>query len=236
MNEFLAEEELPENSMAEEEIPEQEKKGCLVEFQDVTFAYEEQEVLKHLSFQVKEKEQVTLLGRTGAGKSTILKLLLGLYEPAGGRVTIEGVPAGRIPASKKRKLFGYVEQSFYMVPGTVREQITLYDRRISEKEVENAARLVGLDTVIESFEQGYETICTRELFSEGQWQLLSIARAAVADPRLLLLDEITANLDAQTEKMVLDALQRVAGGRTVISISHRINAKTGRVINLPSGS
>ena len=95
-----------------------------------------------------------------------------------------------------------------------------------------AARLTGLDEAIHALEKGYDTICTPELFSQGQWQLLSIARAAAANPRMLLLDEITANLDAETEKAVLDALERVAHHRTVISISHRMSARMGRVISV----
>ena len=199
-----------------------------VEFRDVTFGYEEQNVFEHLNFKVMDGEQVTLLGRTGAGKSTILKLLLGLYEPKSGEVFIHGVPAAEIKEEERRKLFGYVEQAFHMVPGTVREQITLYDKSISEENVRAVAELTGLREAIESLENGYDTYCTPELFSQGQWQLLSIARAAVAQPALLLLDEITANLDADTEKSVLQALKRVAKNRTVISISHRASAEMGR--------
>ena len=145
---------------------------------------------------------------------------------------IEGKAADAITDSEKRKLFGYVQQSFHMVPGTVKDQITLYDETFTMEDVREAAEIVGLDEAIENLEKGYDTMCTQGIFSQGQWQLLSIARAAVARPRLLLLDEITANLDAQTEKEVLQALKRVSTGRTVISISHRVNAETGRLIKL----
>lgn len=201
-----------------------------VEFRDVVFGYDEHVVLNHVSFKVMDGDQVTLAGRTGAGKSTILKLLLGLYEPQNGEVLIHGVPAAQIKEEKRRKLFGYVEQTFHMVPGTVREEITLFDPVITEAQVHAAAELTGLKEAIESLENGYDTVCTPELFSQGQWQLLSIARAAAADPALLLLDEITANLDAETEKAVLQALKRVAGNRTVVSISHRTSAEMGRII------
>ena len=203
-----------------------------VEFRDVTFGYDEHVVLDHLNLKVMDAEQVTLAGRTGAGKSTILKLLLGLYEPQGGEVLIHGRPAAAVREEEKRKLFGYVEQTFHMVPGTVREQITLYDETIPADLVKAVAELTGLDDVIESSENGYDTKCTPELFSQGQWQLLSIARAAVAEPQMLLFDEITANLDAETEKAVLLALKRVAKDRTVISISHRTSAELGRIIYL----
>ena len=203
-----------------------------VEFRDVTFGYDEHVVLGHLNLKVMDAEQVTLAGRTGAGKSTILKLLLGLYEPQGGEVLIHGRPAAAVREEEKRKMFGYVEQTFHMVPGTVRDQITLYDETIPADRVKAVAELTGLDDVIESSENGYDTKCTPELFSQGQWQLLSIARAAVAEPQMLLFDEITANLDAETEKAVLLALKRVAKDRTVISISHRTSAELGRIIYL----
>lgn len=203
-----------------------------VEFKDVTFGYDEHIVLDHLNMKVMEGDQVTITGRTGAGKSTVMKLLLGLYEPNRGEVLIHGVPAAEIRESDRRKLFGYVEQTFHMVPGTVRDQITLYDNSIAEKDVKAVAELTGLREVIEDLDKGYDTYCTLELFSQGQWQLLSIARAAAANPKLLLLDEITANLDAETERAVLEALKRVALKRTVISISHRAEADFGRVIAL----
>ena len=206
-----------------EEIP-------FVEFRDVVFGYGGHIVLNHVSFKVMDGDQVTLAGRTGAGKSTILKLLLGLYEPKSGEVLIHGAPAAQIKEEERRKLFGYVEQTFHMVPGTVREEITLFDPAITEEQVHAAAELTGLKEAIENLENGYDTVCTPELFSQGQWQLLSIARAAASDPSLLLLDEITANLDAETEKAVLQALKRVAGNRTVVSISHRTSAEMGRII------
>lgn len=228
VEEFSKKEQIPEGNR----FPEKRKENgeAFVEFQDVTFGYDERKILKQLSFQVKQGERVTLMGRTGAGKSTILKLLLGLYEPQEGEVRIQGIAASNIPDGDKRRIFGYVEQSFHMVPGSVKDQITLFDPVITDQAVKNVASLTGLQDTIEALPDGYDTICTPELFSQGQWQLLSIARAAVASPRLLLLDEITANLDAETEKEVLQALKRVSGERTVISISHRTSAEMGRVI------
>ena len=200
----------------------------------MTFGYDDHTVLCHLNLQVQTGEQVTLSGRTGAGKSTIFKLLMGLYSPDSGSVTIGGIPADQISEVEKRKLFGYVEQSFHMVPGTVKDQITLFDDRITMEQVRSAAQLTGLEETILSLPQGYDTSCTQEIFSQGQWQLLSIARAAAAQPELLLLDEITANLDAETEQAVLRALKRASEHRTVVSISHRVTAETGRII--PIGS
>ena len=232
INEFYALEELPERVRNLETPVTTEEETPFVELQNVTFAYEDdsRKILHHLSFKVYPGEQVTLSGRTGAGKSTVFKLLLGLYQPGEGKVLIQGRDAFQIPENEKRSLYGYVEQTFHRVPGTVKDQITLYDDSFSMEEVREAARIAGLDATIEQLEKGYDTLCTSEIFSQGQWQLLSIARAAVAKPKLLLLDEITANLDAQTEEEVLQALKRASEGRTVISISHRVNAETGRII------
>ena len=203
-----------------------------VQFNDVTFGYEaDHTVIADKTFVVNRGEQVTLSGRTGAGKSTIFKLLLGLYKPQKGSILINDMNSAAIPDNRKRKIFGYVEQSFHMVPGTIKDQITLYDKSISDEAVIKAAKLTGLHYTIMNFENGYDTQCTQEVFSQGQWQLLSIARATAANPELLLLDEITANLDANTERDVLTALKGVSENRTVISISHRVTARTGRVIN-----
>ena len=232
INEFYALEELPERVRNLETPVVTEEETPFVELQNVTFAYEDdsRKILHHLSFKVYPGEQVTLSGRTGAGKSTVFKLLLGLYQPGEGKVLIQGRDAFQIPENEKRSLYGYVEQTFHRVPGTVKDQITLYDDSFTMEEVREAARIAGLDATIEQLEKGYDTLCTSEIFSQGQWQLLSIARVAVAKPKLLLLDEITANLDAQTEEEVLRALKRASKGRTVISISHRVNAETGRII------
>lgn len=234
INEFYALEELPERVRNLETSVAIAQETPFVELQNVTFAYEDdsRKILHHLSFKVYPGEQVTLSGRTGAGKSTVFKLLLGLYQPGEGKVLIQGRDAFQIPEHEKRSLYGYVEQTFHRVPGTVKDQITLYDDSFTMEEVRGAARIAGLDATIEQLEKGYDTPCTQEIFSQGQWQLLSIARAAVAKPKLLLLDEITANLDAQTEEEVLQALKRASEGRTVISISHRVNAETGRIINI----
>lgn len=199
-----------------------------ISLEDVSFGYEEEKmVLEHLSFEIKTGEQVTMTGRTGAGKSTVFKLLLGLYRPQKGCVKIYGQDAYLLPDSIRRRLFGCVEQSFKRVPGTVLEQITLSDPTISREDAVEAAKLAGLHEVIAGMEQGYDTPCTDALFSQGQWQLLSIARAVAAKPSILLLDEITANLDVGTEQEVLYALRRAGENRTVVSISHRLYEKMG---------
>ena len=233
INEFLAQDE-PAPVKETRAAIEGAERPAQVELRNVTFGYDEHVVLNHLSFQVHSGEQVTLSGRTGAGKSTVFRLLMGLYQPQQGEVRIDGVPAAEISEGERRGLFGYVEQTFHRVPGTVKDQIALFDERISMDDVRRAAALAGLSDAIDRMPDGYDTVCAPELFSQGQWQLLSIARAAAANPKILLLDEITANLDAETENTVLQALKRVSEDRTVISISHRVTANTGRIIPIES--
>ena len=198
-----------------------------VEFAHVTFGYGERHILKDFSMTVKQGEQVTLVGRTGAGKSTVFKLLLGLYQPEAGTVTIGGVKVGDITDRERRTCIGCVEQHFSRVPGTVLEQITLGDPQITGEMAMAAAALAGIDAAIRALPEGYDTVCTEGIFSQGEWQLLSIARAAAADPAVLLLDEITANMDAETEARVLEALRRASAGRTVLSVSHRVYEDLG---------
>ena len=198
-----------------------------VELTHVTFGYGEKHVLNDFSMTVKQGEQVTLVGRTGAGKSTVFKLLLGLYPPERGTVTIGGVNVADITDRERRTCISCVEQHFARVPGTVQDQITLGDPQITEEMAKNAAKLAGIDAAIAAMPGGYDTVCSEGMFSQGEWQLLSIARAAAADPAVLLLDEITANLDAETEARVLEALRRASEGRTVLSVSHRIYENLG---------
>lgn len=224
INDFLNLPERPNTVAAAERVP---GSKC-IEIRNVTFGYgDEKNVLDDFSLSVDDGEQVTLAGRTGAGKSTVFKLLLGLYRPRSGEVLIGGVDAAAIPDTQKRRIFGCVEQSFHMVPGSVKDQITLFDPSVSFDDVKSAARLVGLDETIEALPEGYDTACTPSIFSQGQWQLLAIARAVAADPKILLLDEITANLDADTEQTVLEALRQASADRTVVSISHRLFEHTG---------
>ena len=193
----------------------------------VTFGYGEKPVLRDFSMTARQGEQVMLVGRTGAGKSTVFKLLLGLYQPEAGTVTIGGVDVSRISDQERRTCIGCVEQHFSRVPGSVLDQITLGDPQITAAMAKNAAQLAGIDAAVQALPEGYDTVCMEGMFSQGEWQLLSIARAAAADPAVLLLDEITANLDAETEARVLEALRRASEGRTVLSVSHRIYENLG---------
>ncbi len=227
INEFLQE---PERKKTDSSITSIEHASCTspyILFDRVSFRYDNKNtVFSNLCFSLKSGESVTFIGRTGAGKSTIFRLLLGLYSPDEGRVLIGGLDADTISDAQKRKLFGYVEQSFHLVAGTVADQISLFDPEISLEQVKAAASLVGLHESILALANGYDTPAENAAFSQGQFQLLSIARAVAASPNILLLDEITANLDSDTEHRVLEALKRASKGRTVLSISHRLHEYT----------
>ena len=201
-----------------------------VEFQDVCFRYRdgEPEILSRFNETVKEGETVVLTGRTGAGKSTLVKLAAGLYPPQQGTVRVFGRTPDSIPENEKRRCLGYVEQQFHLIPGSVAEQVSLGDPQVSEVQVRKALDLVGLGEIVDGLPDGIHTICTETMFSQGQFQLLAIARAVVLNPRILLLDEITANLDSGTEEVVLAALRAASRDRTVISVSHRLYGGEGK--------
>ena len=195
-----------------------------VEFWGVSFRYRDgdTEILSHFNETVQEGETVVLTGRTGAGKSTLVKLAAGLYQPQQGTVRLFGRTPDSIPEEEKRRWLGYVEQQFHLIPGSVAEQVSLGDPQVSAEQVRKAFELVGLGEIVDRLPDGMDTICTETLFSQGQFQLLAIARAVVLNPRILLLDEITANLDSGTEELVLAALRAASRDRTVISVSHRL--------------
>lgn len=199
---------------------------------DAAFGYGKDEtVFLHLSLAVKKGETVTITGRTGSGKSTLFKLILGLYAPQEGSIRVFGCEPSRLAPSLRRQVFGYVEQQFHDVAGTISDQVSLKDPRIDEAAIEKSLRLVGLWDLCTSLPEGLHTPFRQEYFSRGQLQLLSIARAVVMNPQILLLDEITANLDALTERQVLEALQAASQNRTVLSISHRLyEAQGGRLV------
>ena len=189
-----------------------------VSMNNITFGYDKSHaVLKDYSLKVKHNETVTITGRTGAGKSTLFKLILGLYPCDKGEVSIFGVPATKINETEKREIYGCVEQDFKPTTGTLKDQITLKNQSITNLEVEKALETVGLKDKIQDYNKPF----MESEFSQGQLQLLSIARAIVKNPEILLLDEMTANLDALTEKSIIEAIYKAKVNRTVLSISHR---------------
>ena len=204
-------------------------------FRDVTFGYDASKpVLHQLGFEVRTGERVVLRGRTGAGKTTIFRLLTGLCEPDCGEVLLFGQPVSAIQPEARRRLFGVVEQAFEPVLGTVRDQITLRqgenradDASSTDENVWKSLKQAGLDEPVRALPKGLDTPMGEAGFSQGQLQLLALARALLYEPPLLLLDEFTAHLDAQTETEILSALARAAEGRTILSISHRMAALPG---------
>lgn len=219
IREFLNE---PEHTALSVPVPAQDTAVLL---SNVSFRYgpDEPEVLHDFQLSVKEGDSITLSGRTGAGKSTIIKLIAGLYQPQSGEVRIFGMCPDSIPEQEKRRLFGYVEQQVHLIPGTIADQISMHDPQVSDTQIEQALQTVQLWDTVSRLPNGMHTPCSEKLFSQGQLQLLSIARAIVLNPRVLLLDEITSNLDPETEQMVLHALDEAAQNRTSISVSHRVN-------------
>jgi ATP-binding cassette subfamily B multidrug efflux pump len=218
----------------------QKKTEALLVFDSLSFHYDDGEELIYdgMNLTVKPYDKISLIGRTGVGKTTLFRLILGILEPTSGRITVHGVDVSRIPDSEKRKIFGYVEQGFKPIPGTVMDQITLKDQSLTLDQVRKAMKDSFLDDyVMNHIPGGYEAPFKEEDFSRGQLQLLGLARAMVTDPELLLLDEISANLDSQTEKEVIDALAHASSSRTVISISHRLSDQLGftRIIEVENG-
>ncbi len=206
------------------------KEQDAVRVNDVTFSYEKDKpIIKAYSLNIASNESVTITGRTGAGKSTLFKLILGLYACDKGNVEIYGVPSISIYEQDKRNIFGCVEQSFKATRGTLKDQITLKDPNVTDEEVYKALEIVGLKDIAHNL----DNLFNESVFSQGQLQLLSIARAIVKNPSILLLDEMTANLDALTEKLIMQAIAKAGENRTVLSISHRTYAlKNTREVKL----
>ncbi len=223
IREFLGEKEM--------DIPEESPKETAslpLSISHMTFAYDGDHPLFHdFSLTARAGEKITIAGRTGSGKTTLFKLICGLYEPTEGTITVFGQRPSTIPPEDRRKTFGIVSQSYPMVQGTVRDQITLGDSRITGEDIERALRLAGLYDSCMNLPEKLDTPCTEGLFSQGEFQLLAIARALVFNPPLLLLDEMTASLDSLTEKRVMAALDRASSKRTVLSISHRLYEQQG---------
>ena len=197
-----------------------------LEFNDVSFYYSaETDVLQDIRLSIRPQEKVTFVGRTGVGKTTLFKLIMGLLSPVEGSITINAVNVTDIPNAQKRRIFGYVDQSFPMIKGTIGDQISLKDTDITSQQILVALDYVGLSDYVATLEQGIDTPADQGiLFSQGQKQLLAIARAIVTDPPILLLDEITANLDSITEERIVTVLQKAGQTHTILSISHRLSS------------
>lgn len=209
-------------------------RGAAIEFDHLSFTYDgSRYILQDFCRKIEAGDFVTFTGRTGVGKTTLFNLISGILEPTHGAVLINGYRVDQIPATVRRRLFGYVEQRFSEVSGTLMDQITLYDSSFTEEQVWEVLDFVGLKQEVEKLPKGLTSALSDCVFSQGQLQLLAIARAVVADPPVLLLDEITANLDSMTEQRIMEALERAADGRTVLSVSHRFQKNPKQAEEMP---
>lgn len=195
-------------------------------FENVSFAYNGTDfVLRDVSFQVKPGERVGIVGATGAGKSTIINLLLRFYDVTQGRILIDGTDIREMDLQELRRMFSLVLQDVHLFTGTVASNIRLGETRIDDDAVKLAATAVHAGGFIEGLPQGYDSPVAERgaTFSVGQKQLLSFARALAFDPRILVLDEATSSVDTETELLIRDALRTLMAGRTTIAIAHRLS-------------
>jgi len=197
-----------------------------IEFKDVTFSYDgKRDVLKNVSFHVKPGQTVAFVGHTGSGKSTIMNLLMRFYDIKSGNILIDGVNLEKYEEQEIRKKIGLVLQDAFLFAGNVKQNIRMYNESITDEEVEEAARFVQANIFIEKLPERYNTEVVERgaAFSSGQRQLIAFARTIATNPKVLVLDEATANIDTETEEAIQTALQRMRKGRTTIAIAHRLS-------------
>jgi ATP-binding cassette, subfamily B, multidrug efflux pump len=196
-----------------------------IRFENVWFGYKPDEyIIKNLDFTIKPGEKVALVGPTGAGKSSIIRLLCRLYEPSKGRILVDGIDIRDIPQADLRRYIGVILQESFLFAGDVKRNITLGDN-YSLAEVKQAAKLVNIDRLIEDLPDGYDTVLRERgtNLSGGQKQLLAFARVAIRNPHVLILDEATSSLDVSTEALIQSALNKILLNRSAIIIAHRLS-------------
>ncbi len=215
---------------------EEEKEDCLenkiisnpkgnIEFEDVRFGYDKNLLITGMNLNVKAGEKVAIVGPTGAGKTTLINLLMRFYEISHGKIKIDGVDITKLERSHLRSLFGMVLQDSWLFDGTIKENISYSKDRAEYSEVENAAKLAKIDHFIKTLPSGYGTVLNDEdsSVSQGQKQLLCIARAILANPSILILDEATSSVDTRTELEIQNAMDNLMKGRTSFIIAHRLS-------------
>ena len=211
-----------------------------IEFKNVWFAYEkDQWILKNVSFTINPKETCAFVGATGAGKTTILQLIVRNYEIQKGDIYIDGINIKNIKIDSLRKTIGQMLQDVFLFTGTVRTNITLHDESYSDEEIMEVCKYVNADSFINKTEKGLdeEIIERGENFSQGQRQLLSFARTVLAKPKILILDEATANIDTETEVLIQESLEKIKNIGTMLVVAHRLSTiqKADQIIVLQNG-
>ncbi len=196
-----------------------------ISFEDVSFAYEEDDVLKNITFSVQAGETVAFVGHTGSGKSSLMNLLFRFYDPQEGEISIDDEPIQQLSRQQVRSHMGIVLQDPFLFSGTILSNVTMNDKRISKDGAINALKAVGADQFIEKLPKKYDATVTEggTTFSLGERQLISFARALAFDPAILVLDEATANIDTESENLIQDALHVLQEGRTTLVIAHRLS-------------
>ena len=197
-----------------------------VEFNNICFSYDKKTpVIKNFSVKVKPGQKVAIVGPTGAGKTTIINLLMRFYEPDSGYITIDGVPIKEMRRSDVRKLFGMVLQDTWLFSGSITDNLRYGNEKATLDDVKKAAKVSNVDHVIEALPKNYATKISEdsENISAGEKQLLTIARAMVANPPMMILDEATSNVDTRTEELIQEAFEKITEGRTSFVIAHRLS-------------
>ncbi len=219
---FLGEEEMPDDSGCTQQLSHVRGK---VEFEHVRFGYDEDKpVINDFSASIEPGQKVAIVGYTGAGKTTMVNLLMRFYELWSGRIRIDGVPVSEMRRSDVHAMFGMVLQDTWLFDGTYRENIAYGKQDVTDEQIEAACKLVGMDHYIRTLPKGYDTeLNDRSSLSAGQRQLLTIARAMVENAPMIILDEATSSVDTRTELLVQNAMDRLTRGRTSFVIAHRLS-------------